>query len=229
MATPKRKPKSEPEALKEEPLSEQIILWIERLCLVPEGRDVYKPLKLRDWQIAEIRKIYDNPVGTRRAVISFARKNGKTSFAALLLLVHLAGPLGKLARNSQLYSAAQSRDQSALLFALAAKMVRMSPALSAAVKIKESSKQLFCERYGTSYRALSAEATTAYGLSPAFVVHDELGQVVGSRSELFEALETAMGAQAHPLSIIISTQAERDSDLLSILIDDALAGMIRAR
>jgi hypothetical protein len=47
MATPKRKPKSEPEALKQEPLSEQIIRWIEALCLVPEGRDVYKPLVLR--------------------------------------------------------------------------------------------------------------------------------------------------------------------------------------
>jgi hypothetical protein len=67
MATPKRKPKSEPEALKQEPLSEQIILWIERLCLVPEGRDVYKPLRLRDWQKVEIRKIYDNKVGTQQA------------------------------------------------------------------------------------------------------------------------------------------------------------------
>jgi len=37
-------------------------------------------------------------------------------------------------------------------------------------------------------------------------------------------LETATGAQENPLSIIISTQAPTDADLLSVLIDDALAG-----
>src|SRR5690606_12510512 len=75
-----------------------------------------------------------------------------------------------------------------------------------------------------SYRALSAEASTAYGLSPVFIVHDELGQVKGPRSELYEALETATAAQESPLSIIISTQAPTDADLLSVLIDDALQG-----
>jgi phage terminase large subunit-like protein len=37
-------------------------------------------------------------------------------------------------------------------------------------------------------------------------------------------METATGAQEAPLSIIISTQAPNDNDLLSILIDDALEG-----
>jgi phage terminase large subunit-like protein len=55
-------------------------------------------------------------------------------------------------------------------------------------------------------------------------VHDELGQVRGPRSSFYEALETATAAQANPLSIIISTQAPTVNDLLSILIDDAIAG-----
>jgi phage terminase large subunit-like protein len=37
-------------------------------------------------------------------------------------------------------------------------------------------------------------------------------------------LETAVGAQENPLTVIISTQAPTDADLLSILIDDAQAG-----
>jgi phage terminase large subunit-like protein len=37
-------------------------------------------------------------------------------------------------------------------------------------------------------------------------------------------LETATGAQLNPLSIVISTQAPTDADLLSILLDDAMAG-----
>ena len=54
-------------------------------------------------------------------------------------------------------------------------------------------------------------------------MHDELGQVEGPRSALYEALETAVGAHDNPLSIVISTQAPTDADLLSVLIDDAIA------
>lgn len=202
--------------------AERNIRWIESNCRVPEGKLVGKPLKLREWQRNEIRKIYDNPAGTRRGILSFGRKNGKTALAACLLILHICGPESR--PNSSLYSAAQSRDQAAILFNLAAKMVRMSPDLSSAILIRDSAKELVCGERGTKYKALSADASTAYGLSPVFVVHDELGQVRGPRSELYEALETATAAQDEPLSIVISTQAPTEADLLSVLIDDALAG-----
>src|SRR5215831_4981507 len=202
-------------------LGEEIIAWIETLR-VPEGALVGQPLVLMDWQKREILRIYDNPAGTRRAIISVGRKSGKSSLCVCLMLAHLAGPAA--IPNGQLYSTAMSRDQAALLYALAAKIVRMSPRLSDAVVCKDGIKQLVCPARGSAYRALSAEASTAYGLSPAFVVHDELGQVRGPRSELFEALETGSAAQLRPLSIVISTQAPTDADLLSVLIDDAIAG-----
>jgi phage terminase large subunit-like protein len=166
--------------------------------------------------------IYDNPHGTRRALITRGRKNAKTTESAMILLLHLCGPEAK--PNSQLNSAAQSRDQAAILFSLAAKMIRLSPDLNSVVTIRDTAKQLACHDLGTLYRALSADASTAYGLSPALTVHDELGQVKGPKSDLYEALETATAAQESPLSIIISTQAPNDGDLLSILIDDALTG-----
>lgn len=190
---------------KPETRAERNIRWIETYCRVPEGRLVGQPVKLRSWQRADIRKIYDNPAGTRRAILSFGRKNGKTALAAFLLLLHTCGPEAR--PNSQLYSAAQSRDQAAILFSLAAKVVRLSPDLNAVVGIVDSYKRLTCPELGTTYRALSADAATSYGLSPVFTVHDELGQVRGPRSELYEALETATAAQENPLSIVISTQA----------------------
>jgi phage terminase large subunit-like protein len=199
------------------------IKFIETYCRIPEGPDIGKPVKLRPWQKREIRKIYDNPSGTRRAIISWARKNAKSSLAAFLLLLHLCGPEARNRKNSQLYSAAQSREQAALIFNLAAKIVRMSADLRSIVIIRDTAKELICPDLGTKYRALSSDATTAYGLNPAFIIHDELGQVRGPRDELYEALETATGAQEDPLSVIISTQAPTDSDLLSLLIDDALA------
>ncbi|OZI17937.1 terminase large subunit [Bordetella genomosp. 7] len=196
------------------------IQWIEQYCRIPEGKLVGKPVKLTKHQRKWIKQIYDTP--TRLFILSMARKNAKTALSAFLLLLHLCGPEAK--PNSQLYSAAQSREQAAILFALAAKIVRMSPDLSQYVVIRDTAKQLFCPEMGTLYRALSAEASTAYGLSPVLTIHDELGQVRGPRFELYEALETASAAQESPLSIVISTQAPTDADLLSLLIDDALTG-----
>lgn len=199
--------------------AERNIKWIHDHCRVPEGANVGDRLKLREWQQEIIRGIYDTP--TRRVIISVGRKNAKSALAACLCLLHLAGPEAKA--NSQLYSAAQSREQAAIIYGLASKMVLMNPDLKEFVTTRDTAKQLYCAELGTLYRALSAEATTAYGLSPVFVVHDELGQVKGPRSELYEALETGSAAHENPLSMVISTQAPTDADLLSVLIDDAKA------
>lgn len=199
--------------------ADKVIAFIERYLRVPEGGQVGKPVKLRDWQKDILRQIYDTP--TRQVLISLGRKNGKTALVAMILLAHLVGPEAR--RNAQIYSAAQSRDQASIVFSLASKMVRLSPTLNAPDKIvvRESGKELYSPLTGVRYKALSADATTAYGFSPVLVIHDELGQVRGDRSELFDALETAMGAQDEPMSVVISTQAATSLDLLSKLIDDA--------
>lgn len=202
--------------------AERNVAWCEAHLRIPEGKFVGQPLKMAEFMREDFRAIYDNPHGTRRAIISRGRKNAKTTESAMILLLHLCGPEAR--PNAQLYSAAQSRDQAAILFSLAAKMVRMSPALQDVVTIRDTAKELVVHELGTKYKALSAEASTAYGLSPVLVIHDELGQVKGPRSELYEAMETATAAQDSPLSIIISTQAPTDADLLSVLIDDAKTG-----
>lgn len=202
--------------------AERNIAWCERYLRIPEGKFVGKPLEMAEFMKEDFRLIYDNPHGTRRGIISRGRKNAKTTESAMIVALHLVGPEAKV--NSQLFSAAQSREQAAILFSLASKMIRMSPELNEVVTVRDSAKQLFCQELGTLYRALSADATTAYGLSPVLVIHDELGQVKGPRSALYDALETATAAQDEPLSIIISTQSPTDGDLLSILIDDAKTG-----
>jgi len=196
------------------------IRWAEKYIRLPEGKFVGKPLKMAEFMKDDFRAIYDNPKGTRRAIISRGRKNAKTTECAIILLLHLCGPEAKA--NSQLFSAAQSRDQAGILFSLAAKMVRLSPDLLGVVTVRDTAKQLACPEMGTLYRALSADASTAFGLSPILCIHDEAGQIKGPRSALYEALETATAAQEQPLSIIISTQAPTNNDLLSVLIDDAL-------
>jgi phage terminase large subunit-like protein len=196
--------------------------WIEDYCRVPDGKHIGDKLRLPPFMQDDLRAIYDNEHRTRRAILSRGRKNAKTTQTALIVLLHLCGPMH--VRNGQIFSAAQGLEQAGILFRLACKMIRMSRVLRATLDIKEARKEIHCPELGTVYRALSAETSTAYGLSPVLVIHDELAQVHGPRSELYEALETATAAQENPLSIIISTQARNDSDLLSILIDDAVEG-----
>lgn len=198
--------------------AERNIAFVERYCKVPDGKFVGEPLKFADFQKEFFHGIFGNRK-IRRAIWSMARKNAKTVTIACLLLVFLVGPEAK--ENSQIVSGAMSREQASLVFDACCKIIRQSPELMSVIKIRPSSKELIGLPMNVHYKALSAEGKTAHGLSPLVIIIDELGQVVGPRSEFYEALTTSQGAHENPLEIIISTQAATDADLLSVLIDDA--------
>lgn len=199
--------------------AQKVINFIEKFCVTPEGAHVGKPLVLADFQKEFIRAVYDNPQGTRRAYLSIARKNGKSGLIAGLLLAHLVGPEAKL--NTQLVSGAMSRDQAALVFGLAAKMVQLSSRLSDIVRIVPSGKRLLGLPLNTEFRALAADGKTAHGLSPVLAILDEVGQIRGPQSDFIDAIVTSQGAHAEPLLLAISTQAASDADLFSVWLDDA--------
>ena len=198
---------------------ERVCAFIERFCIVPEGKSVGQSIKLMSFQRDFILAIYDNPQGTSRAYLSVARKNGKSALIAGILLAHIVGPEAR--QNSQIISGARSRDQASLVFKLAEKMVRLSPKLSSLVKIIPSQKSLIGLALNVEYKAISAEAGTAHGLSPVLAILDEVGQVRGQQDAFIDAIETAQGAHDDPLLIAISTQAATDGDLFSIWLDDA--------
>ncbi len=199
----------------------RIIEFIERYCVTPEGAHVGQPLVLAEFQKQFLRDVYDNPAGTRRAILSIARKNGKSGLIAGLLLAHLVGPEAK--QNAQIVSGAMSRDQAALVFNLACKMVQQSPKLSPLVRIVPSGKRLIGLPMNVEFRALAADGKTAHGLSPVLAILDEIGQVRGPQSDFIDAITTSQGAHENPLLIAISTQAASDADLFSTWIDDARA------
>lgn len=199
---------------------DRVIAFIERYCIVPEGKLVGQPIKLEAFQKRFIREVYDNPKGTRRGILSIARKNGKSAVIASLVLAHLVGPVAR--QNAQIVSGARSRDQAALVFNLAWKMCQLSADLNKLVRVVPSGKRLIGLTMNTEYRALAAEGKTAHGLSPVVVILDELGQVKGSHDPFVEALETAQGAYDDGLQLVISTQAPTDADMLSLWIDDAI-------
>src|SRR5262245_31147327 len=54
---------------------ERNIAWCERYLKIPEGKFFNQPLVMAEFMKEDFRAIYDNPHGTRRAIISRARKN----------------------------------------------------------------------------------------------------------------------------------------------------------
>jgi phage terminase large subunit-like protein len=178
---------------------------------------------LRPWQKKFIRDIYE-PHGqngrrlVRRAVLSIARKNGKSSLIAALVLAHLIGP--EAVRNGEIYSAANDREQSGIVFRVAAQMVRADPELSSLLRIIDSTKTIRSYGNGSFYRAISAEVGTKHGLNPTVVIFDELAQA--KNRDLYDVLDTSMGARAEPLFVTISTQSNDPEHILSKLIDDGL-------
>jgi phage terminase large subunit-like protein len=120
---------------------DKVIAFIEKYCRVPSGKLVGKPIKLDRFQKRFIKKVYDNKVRTRLAILSMARKNGKTALIAALCLAHIVGPEARL--NSQLVSGAMSRDQAALVFDLMVKMINFSAELQAVSRIVPSGKRIY--------------------------------------------------------------------------------------
>lgn len=196
---------------------EKVCAFIETYCRAPEGDLVGQPIKLLPFQRDFILAVYDNPHGTSTGILSIGRKNGKTALIAGILLAHLVGP--EAIYNSQIVSGAMSKEQAAILFELARKMIDMSDDLRPLVKVFPSGKKLLGIRRNVTYKALAAEGKTTHGLSPIVAIMDELGQVKGPSDPFVEAVETAQGAYKNALYLVISTQAPTANDLLSRMID----------
>jgi phage terminase large subunit-like protein len=202
--------------------SGQVIAFAHSL-VVPVGKFIGEPLRLRPGQIKFIRDVYNPrfPDGRRRrrqAIYSIARRGGKTLLAAVIILAHLAGPVRRM--NSTIVSAATTRAQASIVYKLAAQMVRMNPTLRSRVKVLESTKHMIALAEGSTYKAIAAEAGSQFGEGIDLVVYDELAQAK-SRA-LYDALMTSLGSQVEPLMMVISTQAPADDHILSELVDYGL-------
>ena len=171
-----------------------------------KGPSAGEPFRLRRWQEQRIiRPLFatDPATGRRRyrtCLLMMPRKNGKTELAAALALDGLLfdGELG-----GEVYSAAADKEQAALVFNVAAQMIRNDAELSAACEIIDSQKRIVHRKSGSVYRAISAEAYSKHGFNASRVIYDELH--AAPTRELWDVLATSTGARAQPLVIAIST------------------------
>ena len=166
-----------------------------------------KDFEPRPWQVAIIRELFgrmrlddQSRRAYRTCYIEIPRKNGKSELAAALALY---GLVGDRVVGAEVYSAAADRDQAALVFNVAAQMVRNDRMLSARLKIIDSQKRIVDHQTGSFYRAISAEAYSKHGFNASMVIYDELH--AAPNRELWDVLTTSTGARSEPLVIAITT------------------------
>lgn len=198
--------------------AERVVAFLETLE-VTAGKLAGQAFRVRDWQREILEAIYrEDDEGlrpVRTAVLTFGRKNGKTGLAAGLALCHLAGPEAE--RRGEVYSAANDKEQAGKTFAEMVAMVEVHPILAHRINVKRFGKELEDMETGSIFKALSADVAGKHGLSPSCVIYDELGQA--ANRELYDTLDTAMGARDNPLLMVISTQAATDIAPMSQLVD----------
>lgn len=231
-AKPLKGRESEAQALREvlpwevEGLSraDRVIAFLEDMPIT-QGKLAGTKMKIRPWQREFVEAVYREDGEGRRpvrtAVLSMARKNGKTGLAAPLALCHLVGPEAEA--RAEVYAAANDVKQAGRVFLELVAILDLHPELSAMCNVIRFTKVievLHGPARGSVFSVLSSDATTKHGLSPSFCIIDELGQA--TKRDLFDALNTAMGARDEPLLMVISTQAADDHAPMSELIDYGL-------
>lgn len=163
-----------------------------------------QPFHLRPWQEQILHKMFrtsrDGRRVYRQVLLMLPRKNGKTELAAALAIYFLLcdGEIG-----GEVYSAAADKDQAALVFNVAAQMIRNDAHLDGLVEIIDSHKRIVHRASGSFYRAISAEAYSKHGFNASCVIYDELH--AAPNRELWDVLATSQGARAQPMLIAIST------------------------
>ena len=179
--------------------------FIECLCHT-KGTWAHKPFKLIPWQEQIIRDIFGilKPNGYRQfteAYIEIPKKQGKSELAAAVALLLTCGD-GE--ERAEVYGCAADRQQAAIVFNVAADMVRMCPALAKRVKILDSQKRLIYLPTGSIYQVLSADVSNKHGFNSHGVIFDELH--AQPNRKFHDVMTKGSGdARAQPLFFNITT------------------------
>lgn len=195
----------------------RVVVFIESLPIT-SGMHAGQKMRLRPWQKKIIKAIYRIRKGrriVRTALITIPRKNGKTALVAGLALCHLIGPEAEA--RGQIFSAAADRDQAALIFRELEAIILAIPEFNERCNIQSFKKAITDTITGSVYQALSSDARKAHGLSPSFMIFDELAQA--PNRHLYDNLTTGTGARSEPLMIVISTQSSDPNHIMSELVD----------
>lgn len=166
-------------------------------------------IEMRPWQERLLDGLFavgpDGLLRHRTGLIGMARKNGKSALGAGLALWSLyTGDAG-----GEVYSCAATRDQARIVFNSAKRMVELDGELTAESKVYRDAIEV--PSTGSVYRVLSREAGASEGLSPTFVVFDEVH--VQPDDELWNVMQLGAAARREPMLLGITTAGSRTDNL----------------
>lgn len=187
--------------------------FIEELLVHTKGIFARRPFILARWQredivrplLGTVRWSVEHSCYVRRyqvAWIEIARKNGKTELVAAIMLYLL---VGEGEESAEIYGVARDRDQAALCFDVAARMVTLSPILNRLLEIKQVNKRIVYPKTASFYTVIAADAAGALGSNPSGVAADEI--LAWRDRSMWDAMRTGMGSSARrqPLMIAATT------------------------
>lgn len=146
----------------------------------------------------------------KRALFGLPRWQGKSEITALLHLYHMyAEPV----YGGEQYAFATTKQQAAIIFDTAKRMINADPLLRSATKVYRSVIEVV--ETGTIFRSLPFDADTSQGFHPSFASGDEIH--VMKNMEMIDAMVTGMVAREEGLFIAITTEAARPGGTLDQL------------
>ena len=186
----------------------------------PKSGAPKRAFALDPWQERIVRRIYGprHPDGTRivrTAVLLLPRGNRKTALAAALALLHTIGP--EKAPGGEVISAAADRKQARLAFAESVGIIREDKRVAGAVQVQDYRNRLTYPKAGSFYEAISADAGTQHGRTPAFVLADELH--AWPKRDLWDVLRSGLPKTRGSL-LVVATTAGRGSENIAFEIVD---------
>jgi phage terminase large subunit-like protein len=162
-------------------------------------------LKLEAWQKFILCAVFGwlRFDGRRRfkiAYIEIARKQGKSTLSAGIGLYMLTedGESG-----GEIYSAAVTRDQAKIVFEAAQEMARKKETFRNHYGVRVNAHNINVLETASKFEAVSSEANSLDGLNTHCSLIDELH--AHKTRQVFDVLETSMGARSQPLMWIITT------------------------
>lgn len=182
------------------------VRWAEDNLTTLKGPRAGKPLRFLKWERLVVEDLHEvDPDGHQRyrtGLIGVGRQNGKSIIGSALAAEALfRGPPG-----SEVYSAAGDKKQARIVFGETRKQVLKSRRLSRLATVYRDAIEI--PSTGNVYRVLSADAKLQQGLSPYFVVFDEVH--VQRDDELWNAMEFGMAARPEAMMIGITTAGDHE-------------------
>lgn len=188
-------------------------LWFFREVLVhTKGRWAGSPFIPTPWQAQDIANIYGWQIEDEESGLwvryftsywkEIARKNGKSEEAAGHALQGLCWD-GE--EGAEVYGAAEDRDQAAIVYRVAKRMVELSPWLSKRLKVVDSQKRIIDPRTDSFYQILPRDemGEGSQGFNPSRFVVDEVH--VQKSGSLISALKRGFGTRLQPLGLYLTT------------------------